>query len=78
LPSLRSLFSDRLLAYIGLLYQDILDSKQLLANGKLPPVLPLVLYNGKSPWSAALEISELIETIPGGLENATGRNCATW
>ena len=31
-------------------------------------MLPLVLYNGKSPWSAALEISELIETIPGGLE----------
>jgi predicted transposase/invertase (TIGR01784 family) len=55
----------RLLAYIALLYQDIIDSRQLLANGKLPPV---VLYNGKPPWNAALQMSEMIETIPGGLE----------
>lgn len=57
----------RLLAYIGLLYQDIIAGRQLLSNGKLPPVLPVVLYNGKPPWSAAVQISELIESIPGGL-----------
>ncbi len=40
----------RLLTYIGLLYQDLIRSQQLLANGQLPAVLPLVLYNGVKPW----------------------------
>ncbi|MFD2190282.1 Rpn family recombination-promoting nuclease/putative transposase [Pistricoccus aurantiacus] len=37
-------------------------------NGKLPPVLPLVLYNGDKRWRAAQDIQELIEPVPGGLE----------
>ncbi|NWO04538.1 MAG: Rpn family recombination-promoting nuclease/putative transposase, partial [Alteromonadaceae bacterium] len=37
-------------------------------SGKLPPVLPIVLYNGDKKWSAARNVESLIETIPGGLE----------
>ena len=36
----------RILSYVGLLYQDLIRSGQLTASGQLPPVLPLVLYNG--------------------------------
>jgi hypothetical protein len=58
----------RMMVYLGLLYQDLVKRQDLTSAGKLPPVLPLVLYNGHAHWSAAQEISELIEEIPGGLE----------
>ena len=43
----------RMLVYVGLLYQELVKGKQLTANHKLPPVFPLVLYNGERPWTAA-------------------------
>jgi Putative transposase, YhgA-like len=58
----------RMMVYLGLFYQDLLKRGETTPSGKLPPVLPLVLYNGYAPWSAAREVSELIEEIPGGLE----------
>jgi predicted transposase/invertase (TIGR01784 family) len=58
----------RMMVYLGLLYQDLLKRGETTSSGKLPPVLPLVLYNGYAPWGAAREISELIEEVPGGLE----------
>lgn len=58
----------RVMTYLGLLYQDLIRAGQLTADGKLPPVLPLVLYNGERPWRAGTEIAELIDTVPGGLE----------
>lgn len=33
--------------YLGLLYQNLLKAGQLTSQGKLPPVLPQVLYNGE-------------------------------
>ena len=58
----------RVLVYVGLLYQDLVQHRQLTTAGKLPPVLPLVLYNGTAPWGAVREVAELIEEVPGGLE----------
>ncbi|WP_313053334.1 Rpn family recombination-promoting nuclease/putative transposase [Pseudomonas lopnurensis] len=58
----------RVMTYLGLLYQDLLKTGQLTPAGKLPPVLPLVLYNGDRPWLASTEIADLIDAIPGGLE----------
>lgn len=57
----------RLMVYIGLLYQDLIRTGQLLENGKLPPVFPLVLYNGKQEWTCASSVQELIQDVPGGL-----------
>lgn len=57
----------RLLAYLGLLYQDIIRTEQLAADGRLPPVLPVVLYNGKPRWNAPLDIADLIAEAPGQL-----------
>ncbi len=57
----------RTLVYVGLLYQDLIREKKLTASGKLPPVLPLVLYNGKRRWTAPIEMSDLIEPVGGGL-----------
>jgi len=57
----------RLLAYLGLLYQDLFDRGETLADGRLPPVVPIVLYNGETPWNAAREVAELIAPGPAGL-----------
>jgi hypothetical protein len=52
----------------GLALQDLIRSGQLTASGQLPPVLPLVLYNGVRRWQAPEEMAELVATVPGGLE----------
>jgi len=57
----------RLMTYIGLLYQDLIRSGQCKGNQKLPPVFPLVLYNGSKKWTGATAVEELIESVPGGL-----------
>jgi predicted transposase/invertase (TIGR01784 family) len=58
----------RILAYLGLLYQDLVRSGQLAADGRLPPVLPIVLYNGGRRWDAPQEIAELLVPAPKGLD----------
>ncbi len=56
-----------MLVYVGLLYQDLIRRGALTAEGKLPPVFPLLLYNGRGPWGSPLEVAELIAEVPGGL-----------
>jgi hypothetical protein len=65
----------RLLTYLGLLYQDLIKQRAAAdpATGKLPPVLPIVLYNGKPRWTAATEVLELIEPAPGRLRDYAPR-----
>ena len=54
----------RLLTYTGLLYQDLLRRGELNPDGKLPPVLPVVFYNGRrSRWTAAREVSETLSPV---------------
>ena len=53
----------RLLTYIGLLYQDLIRRGDLEPGGELPPVLPIVLYNGRSPWTAALELRRTMAPV---------------
>lgn len=58
----------RLLVYVGLLYQDLLRRNELPADGRLPPVLPLVLYHGTAPWTGAVAFQDLLAPAPPGLE----------
>ena len=57
----------RMLVYLGLLAQDLVKRGEL-AEGKLPPILPVVLYNGHPPWRAAVEVADLFAPAPRGLE----------
>ena len=50
----------RVLTYTGLLYEKLIDDGVLRRHGKLPPVLPIVIYNGSQPWTASEEVAELI------------------
>lgn len=57
----------RLMVYVGLLYQQLLKERKVETNGFLPPVLPIVLYNGAKPWKAPQNVSELIASCPQDL-----------
>jgi len=58
----------RIMIYQGLLYQDLIKTKAVLEDGRLPPILPIVLYNGKDRWTAATDVFDLIPPVPGLVE----------
>jgi len=53
----------RLMAYISLLFQALLKEGELTPDGRLPLIIPLVLYNGKVAWWAPEELAELVERV---------------
>jgi hypothetical protein len=58
----------RMMVYTGLLYQDLIKRGDVLEDGRLPPILPIVLYNGSQRWTAATEVADLIPAVPGLVE----------
>jgi hypothetical protein len=54
----------RVLVYAGLLWQHLVTEKRRPPDGKLPPILPVVLYNGDRHWAAPLALRDLIG-LPG-------------
>jgi len=68
------LMAMRMLGYVALLYQELTRSEEFAPGGALlPPVLPMVLYNGERPWTAAGKVGELIASPPHGLERYAPR-----
>jgi len=61
--SVDSFMALRIMTYVGLLHQDLVKQRKLARGRRLPPVLPIVLYNGERRWSAAQELSELIHPV---------------
>ena len=53
----------RILTYTSLLYQELVRNDALDAGGRLPAVLPVVLYTGAARWRAAVEVGELIAPV---------------
>ena len=54
----------RMMVYVGLLYQDLIRRGEMLVNKHLPPVLPIVLYNGDGKWTAATDMAQLVSKVP--------------
>lgn len=50
----------RMLGYTALLYQKLIGEGALREHDALPPVLPIVVYNGRRRWTAASDVSALI------------------
>ena len=50
----------RVAAYTMLLYQQLVDERKLKVNDCLPPVLPIVLFNGETRWNAPTSMRDLI------------------
>jgi hypothetical protein len=64
----------RMQVYSGLLYQDLIASRQIGAAGRLPPVIPIVLYHGDQPWRARCNVADLIEPLPDLVADWTPRH----
>jgi hypothetical protein len=58
----------RIMTYVCLLYEDLIRHKLIRPGDKLPPVLPIVFYNGMSEWRAARNVAALIEEMPAAFE----------
>jgi len=50
----------RALVHAGLLRQHLVKEQRLPPDGRLPPILPIVLYNGDRRWVATLALHALI------------------
>ena len=59
----------RIMVYTALLHQDLIRRGELGTDRRLPPVLPVVLYNGERRWRAPTELRPLIQPPPDGLEH---------
>ncbi|MBU4611131.1 Rpn family recombination-promoting nuclease/putative transposase [Achromobacter sp. GG226] len=57
----------RMLAYVSLLYQDLVKTGEVGRAGELPPVFPLVVHHGSRPWRAAREMRGLFAAAPDAL-----------
>ena len=58
----------RNLEYTALLYRQLDRNGELAPIGEWPPVLPVVLYNGDTPWTARVEMRDLIAPVAPSLE----------
>ena len=54
----------RMLQYVAALYDHLLRSKAVDIADGLPPVLPIVLYNGDARWRQSSELYSLIRPHP--------------
>lgn len=57
----------RLLHYVACFYDHLLKSGVTTAGAGLPPVFPIVLYNGSQRWRACQDIYEMVRPEPPGL-----------
>ena len=53
----------RILEYTAMLYRELGRNEALGPGGRRPAVLPVVLYNGAAPWTAAEEVGDLIVPV---------------
>jgi predicted transposase YdaD len=51
----------RVMVYAGLLWQHIVKEKRLTGDGRLPPVFPVVVYNGNPRWMMPVALRDLID-----------------
>jgi len=63
----------RLMTYMGLFLESLIAAGHLPESGKLPLVVPVVIYNGPGPWGVTLELADLIERLDPSAERYVPR-----
>lgn len=58
----------RLMSYESLFYQSLLADLPTAVWTKLPPVIPIVVYNGEEPWNVATDLASLIGDLDPSAE----------
>ena len=51
----------RVMVYAGLLWQHLIKEKRLTQHDRLPPLFPVVIYNGNPRWSVPTSLDALID-----------------
>jgi predicted transposase/invertase (TIGR01784 family) len=51
----------RMMQYVAALYESLIKEKRVNPSNGLPPVFPIVLYNGDQRWQVATNIADLIQ-----------------
>ena len=59
----------RVAAFIGQIYLRLVRNGRTGPRGMLPPVLPIVLYNGSPSWTAVTDVRDLVVRAEGRLED---------
>ena len=52
---------------IGGTYEELIRRRELKPGDRLPPILPVTIYNGRARWRAATDISKLTAPAPAPL-----------
>jgi predicted transposase YdaD len=55
----------RVLTYVSLLWEDLIRRRDLVSPRKVPEILAVVVYTGRRPWRAPLDVRGLIDAAPG-------------
>ena len=50
----------RVMSYMALLWQDLIRTKVINPAVQIPAIIPIVLYNGKQPWTVPGDIRDII------------------
>jgi uncharacterized protein DUF4351/putative YhgA-like transposase len=58
----------RFMGYESLFYQSLMASQPAIASRKLPPVIPILFYNGVEPWNVATDLGSLIGDLDPSAE----------
>ncbi|MGM0984677.1 MAG: Rpn family recombination-promoting nuclease/putative transposase [Pseudomonadota bacterium] len=54
----------RLMHYVACFYSELLKQKVITPGQGLPPILPIVLYNGAERWKARQDIYDMVQPEP--------------
>jgi len=46
--------------YVHLLYEQLIKERRVTPDNRLPPVFPLLLYNGDKHWDSATDLKSLL------------------
>ncbi|MGH7489954.1 MAG: Rpn family recombination-promoting nuclease/putative transposase, partial [bacterium] len=58
----------RFMGYESLFYQTLMANQPAAAWRKLPPVIPVLIYNGWEPWNVATDLGSLIGDLDPSAE----------
>jgi predicted transposase/invertase (TIGR01784 family) len=54
----------RFMHYVAAFYSQLIKQQKIKPADPLPPVFPIVLYNGNARWQAPTQMRDLIHTVP--------------
>ncbi|HEX4497789.1 MAG TPA: Rpn family recombination-promoting nuclease/putative transposase [Thermoanaerobaculia bacterium] len=58
----------RFMGYVSLFYQNLMADQPGAGWRKLPPVIPVLVYNGSEPWNVATDLGSLIGDLDPSAE----------